>query len=121
MGVLDSIPGIVAQALGPIFKPATLTVASAKTPDGRGGFTRSTTAHACQAILTDYSDALRALSNGSIALRDRKAIIIAKSLPAGVAPAIGDTLTIEGEDWAAVTVKRDPASATFEIQARPSR
>jgi hypothetical protein len=102
---------------------ATLTK-RARVSDGQGGYTQgAATSHACLAIISDYSDAIRAMSGaqgagGGIGSRDRKGLIIAQSLPAGVTPQVDDEFTLSGS-WRILAVKADPAKATYEIQLRP--
>lgn len=122
MGLLDRLPAIVGRATANIVPNASLTKKTgALIPDGRGGATRAnSSALSCKALMSDYSDVLKGLSNGGIAIKDRKALLIAASLPAGTVPEQGDTLTAEGSPWEVLGVKRDPAAATYELHVRPA-
>jgi hypothetical protein len=93
MAILQSLPGIVSGALGGL------------------------TDYACRAILLDYSDALRGLSGGAIAIQDRKATVMAATLAA--IPDQGDKFSIGGRRWSVIKVGRDPAAATYDLQLRP--
>jgi len=86
----------------------------------------STTANiACRGFVDDYSDEARSLSardaggksQSIIEASDRKITVLALSLGSTV-PAIRDTITAEGVTYQIINVKRDPASATYTIQAR---
>jgi len=115
MNVLDRLPGIVAKAMGPIFRDATLHVPSGKTSDDQGGWINTNPVqHPCKALVDDYSD-FRRLSTG-IPANDRKIIILANSLPTGIVPAVGQTITAEDRDWDIVSLTRDAAGATYEVQ-----
>lgn len=117
MSVLDRAPGIVAKALGPVFRDATLKVSSGRDSNGQGGWIpRAAVSHPCKALVDDFSDFRRL--NVGIPASDRKIILLAQSLPVGVAPAVGQTITAEGRDWQIISVSRDPAEATYEVQAR---
>jgi hypothetical protein len=120
MGILDQIPGIIASATADIMGPLTLSKPGARTPDGRGGYTAGTaTDCACRGLILDYSDFARAASAGAITDKDRKALIVSRSLESGIAPAVGDTITEGASGWRVVRVVRDPAGATYEVQLRP--
>lgn len=118
MGILDRIPAIVNGAIGAlVFSNATLKVPGSATSDGQGGFTAGTpTERACKALVDDYSDYRRQALG--IPANDRKIIVLAASVAAGAVPAAGHTINAEGRDWLIVSVTRDPASATYELQAR---
>jgi len=115
MSILDGLPAEIAEALDDVFRDATLKVPSAQVSDGQGGYTSGPpTDHPCKALVDDYSD-FRRLSTG-IPANDRKIIILAASLSAGVAPAVGHTVSAEGRNWQIVSLSRDPAGATYEVQ-----
>lgn len=118
MGILDRIPAIVNGALGSlVFSDATLKVLGSATSDGQGGVTTgSPTERSCKAMVDDYSDYRRQALG--IPANDRKIIVLAASVASGTGPAVGDTINAEGRDWLIVSVSRDPASATYELQAR---
>lgn len=116
MSILDGIPAIVSGALDGLMKDATLSK-YAKASDGRGGRTAgAATNHAVRSLILDFSDFERGMSEGSIKIADRKAIVMTQGMT--VAPAIGDGFALEGE-WSIIAVKRDPAAATYELQLRP--
>lgn len=124
MGMLD---GWAEQALadfGGDFRLATLHVPAAGTSDGRGGFTPGAPAdHPCKAIVTDYSDYRR--QSLGIPATDRQIIVLAASLPAGVVPAKGHSITASDPSKAGAQTKfevigktGDPASALWKLQGR---
>lgn len=119
--LLQSLPGAVAGALDALLMgPATLRKPGARTADGRGGFTTgAATDHACRGIVTEYRDAIRALSGGAIGAHDRKVLLLGASLPAGIIPGVGDAVAIGGRDWRVIAVRSDPAGATYTLQVRP--
>ena len=118
MGILDRIPAIVNGALGSlVYRDATLKVPGTPTSDGQGGTIPGTpTERACKALVDDYSDYRRQALG--IPANDRKIIVLAASVAAGAVPAVGHTINAEGRDWLIVSVTRDPASATYELQVR---
>lgn len=121
MSILASLPGIVAGVAGSLFHAATLREPGDDVPDGQGGYIPGAATNIpCAALLADYSDALRGLSNGAIEARDRKATVLGASLPAGKVPQIGWGVAIEGSEWSVVRVVRDPAGATYDLQIRPA-
>lgn len=118
MGILDRLPDIIANALGPaVFSDGYLIPRGERTSDGQGGF-RTTPGDpvSCKLLVTDYSD-YRRLAVG-IPATDRKIIILAATLADDVEPAPGLAVTAEGRDWQIVAVARDPAAATWELQVR---
>jgi len=117
VGVLDPIPAILNAALANVFRNATLKVPTTPSADGQGGATPGTpTSRACKALVDDYSDARRQALG--IPANDRRIIILAASVASGAIPAVGCTVTAEGRDWQVISVARDPAFATYELQVR---
>lgn len=118
MSILDRVPGIVNGAMGElVFRAATLKVPGTPTGDGQGGWLPGTpTSRACKALVDDYSDYRRQALG--IPANDRKIIVLAASIAAGAVPAVGHTINAEGRDWLIVAMARDPALATYELQAR---
>ena len=118
--LLDDLPDIMNGALGPaLFKAAIFYKVASRSSDGRGGFVSTFSEHACSALITDYTDLQRGLDD--IPAKDRRALILAASLPAGVTPGAGDVLGIDGGNWGFIRVDADPARATFEAQATPAK
>lgn len=72
----------------------------------------------CKGFIQDYSASQ--FDGTSIMKGDRKVILLGGTLPSNVVPTPGDEVTIEGKKYDVVTVKRDPAAATYELQARGS-
>lgn len=117
MSILDELPDVIADALDDVFRDATLKIPGTATSDGQGGWTTGTpTERACKALVDDYSD-FRRQSLG-IPANDRKIIVLAASIASGAVPAVGHTINAEGRDWLIVAMTRDPAKATYELQAR---
>ena len=117
MSILDGLPDLIANALGDVFRDATLKIPGTPTSDGQGGWTPGApTSKTCKALVEDYSD-FRRHSLG-IPANDRKIIMLAASIQDDATPEVGQTITAEGRDWQIVAVSRDPAAATYELQAR---
>lgn len=69
-------------------------------------------------IVENYSD--ETIARGMVMINDRKVLMTAKKL--GTTPKVGDTLTIEGVLYGVIGIpERDPATATWTVQARVSR
>ena len=116
MSILDDLPGIVSDALGDLFSDAVLTVTATGESDGQGGFLPGRDDPVtCKALVDKYSDYRHA---AGIPATDRKIIVLAASLPAGIVPAVGGRICAQGRTWTIQRVDRDPASATYELQAR---
>lgn len=115
MSILDDLPDVIAEALDDVFRPATLKVPGTQVSDGQGGYIAGPPAdHPCKALVDDYSDVRR--SALGIPANDRKIIILAASM--AVSPAVGHTIRAEGRDWSIISLTRDPAAATWEVQGR---
>lgn len=116
MSILDGLPAIIGAALSDVFRDATLTRVSPGTSDGRGGFTNTTVADACKALVMDYTSFQR----GSLGIptNERKVMILASTLNSGMAPKPGDIVTIQGRAWSIIEVTSDPANATYECRGK---
>ena len=76
MSILDTLPATIAGAMGGLlFADGTMKRVSARTPDGRGGFTDTQTSVSVKGIVTDYSDFMR--TRGGIPADQRKVLILA--------------------------------------------
>lgn len=125
MSILADLKGVIGDALGDVFSGATLYQTAKGTSDGQGGFTAGRDDEiACKAMVETYSDAR--ISAG-IPVADRKIIVLAASLRTGITPKNGDRIRVAalGQKvvpsdrlWTVVNVDRDPAGATWELQAR---
>jgi hypothetical protein len=117
--ILDQVAAIVYAAagnLGGTTWDVTVKQKGAATVDAYGGFTASSTDYTGRGFLEDYTDAARQM--GGIPLTDRKALLFTSSFTSGLVPAAGDMLTVEGSTLEIISVKRDPASATWALQVR---
>lgn len=65
-------------------------------------------------FVEDYNE--RQIDGDRVQVGDRKITVLGASL--AVVPEIGDSLTIESSTYIIVSVKRDPAGATYECQSR---
>lgn len=95
------------------FSAATLTRAS-----GTGGWDDAATSvsvYPCKAMISGYSDHLRAVAD--IPGEDAKVLIVGTSI--SVDPLKGDTVTVAGKGWRLIAVKADPARAMWTCQGRP--
>lgn len=86
-----------------------------KVSDGSGGFTETTASHSCKGMIDTYSDFYRV--QGMVPHGDQKLLILQNSL--SVTPELEDRATIRGQTFKVVGVAKDPADATWELQARP--
>lgn len=118
---LDAIGASIGPAVDFLASDAILTQAGQPAADGQGGWIAGAGVETpVRVIVTDYADSLMALGGGQIGVKDRRAIVLAHSLPSDARLAIGCSLLIDGREWAAVRVVRDPAGATWELQIRPA-
>lgn len=114
----------VLSGLGGYMIPITLlqTVAGERTPDaltaGRNTITTTTTfkgmveEYASTTARTPVGDTVDMVKRG-----DRKILLLASSAP-GVTPKPGDRIVAEGVTYVVIDIKRDPADATWQLQAR---
>jgi hypothetical protein len=119
MGLLDGdIATIANDALGGILLDVSVAP-KVVTNTAPGKFADSwPVAHGGKGFVEDYSDFARA---SGIPATDRKVVLLAKSLLASGAeltPKRGDRVTAEGRTYDVIEVGRDPAGATWELQAR---
>lgn len=117
MSLLDALPGVFGAAFAPLFRDASILTDGRRVPDGQGGFTTGTaTSTPCKALVDSFSDIRKAAAG--IPENDRKIIILGSTLTPGVIPTVGCRVRVDGRDWTAVGVTRDPAGATYEVQGR---
>ncbi len=124
MNIIDGMAQEALEDWAEDFEDGTLTVPGAKTSNNQGGFTTGTpTPHACKALVTNYSD-YRRLSLG-IPGSDRQVLVLGASLPAGVIPAKGHSITAPdparggaNRTFEVIAVSGDPASAVYRLQGR---
>lgn len=119
MALLDDIADIVynsVNSVGGTTWDMTITVKGEATKDAYGVTTQSTTSYTGRGFLDDYSDAQRLA--GGFPLTDRRITLFDSSFTAGIDPAPGDLITAESTDYEIVSIKRDPAEATWECRAR---
>lgn len=112
------IAGEIGEAFDGQLVPATLTkVTPGQRTESTGGTNPTSKPYPCQGIIEHYVG--RQIDGTRIRANDRRILLIANSLPAGIVPAHGDRVTIEGSTWNVVTLEdRDPAGATYVVQAR---
>lgn len=113
------IASIVDGAISPGLLPATLhsITPGTRTPgDPTAGTNPTTTDHAGRGIIDDYDE--KEIDGDVIRVGDRKILLIGNSIAGLTVPKPNDEVTIEGRRYTAVRVKRDPAAATYTIQAR---
>lgn len=116
MSLLDDIRAEVGATFSDpalFFAPATLTRTSGSGGWGEG--MTSFTTYPCVAMVEAYSDHLRAVAD--IPDTDVRLMIVGTSI--SVDPLKGDTVTLNGRDWALIRVDTDPARAMWSCQARP--
>lgn len=114
------IADIVSTAFDGQLQTAVLTRESAGTYDpvtDEYSSVSSQNTYITDGIIQNYSDKM--ISEGLVQQNDRKILLTAKKL--GTTPVTGDSVTIEGFTFTVVgTPERDPAGATWIIQARGS-
>lgn len=120
--LIDMVDATAKALLGGelIVSAATLTrkTPGTRTPGSLGGGTNPTTAsHSCEGIVREY-DANRI--DGTIIRReDRRISLLIATLPSGVEPKPGDTITIDGATYNVLEgVERDAAKFMFTCQGR---
>lgn len=116
MSMLD----VIRSEIGGVFEDPSLFFAEATLtrPATGGGWNTVPGApqeHACKAMISAYSDHLRAV--GNIPDTDVKVMIVGTSIE--VEPLKGDTVTVGGRSWSLIRVDTDPARAMWTCQARP--
>ncbi len=96
---------------------ATLFSVTPQAPPSGNSITPSTpTQHACKGFIDDYKDSQ--IDGTIIRKGDRKVTLLGASIKPPVAPKTNDQVTIEGDTYDVQEVTRDPAGATYELQAR---
>ena len=111
MGILDSLPGIVAGAAGQaLFSDLTLIRVQKNAPDGRGGFNEVKTNYAARGIVTEYSEFKRLI--GNLPHDARQCIIQAQGL--AISPRRDDLVDFDGICWKILEVSSPPGQPIFE-------
>ena len=114
------ISKIVNDGLGPLVKDASLRVISpgSRTPGSLAAGTNPTTASkTAKGFVKDYSEFQ--MASTLVQRGDRNVVLLADSIADAAEPKTGDEVLIEGDIYNIINVApRDPASATFECQAR---
>ena len=116
MSLLDDIRadiGAVFEDTSLFFSEATLTRTTGS--GGWGEDMASATTYPCKAMVGAYSDHLRGVAG--IPDTDAKLMIVGTSI--AVDPLKGDTVMLNGRNWALIRVDTDPARAMWTAQARP--
>jgi hypothetical protein len=111
-----SIAGLVGTVCGDLFgQPCTIRRRMAGVDDdGVPVQTYDDTAGVCTRL--EYSERRR--MHEAIPANDVLLLVYQSITPVG--PRVGDLMVVAGETFAVVKVARDPAAATWEIQARPT-
>lgn len=106
----------IGKAMSGLFYDATLsrTTTTGGSPFDPGGGTTTTVDYTCKAIEDTYS--LFEQQNTLIQAGDVKVIVLATTL--SVTPTTADKITTRGTERAIIRVDRDPAGATWTLQAR---
>lgn len=120
---LEGIDAEVASAFATVFFDGTLileTVTPGATP--LDAPTITTKSYACKVLEEEYNSFQRV--NGQVGMNDVKVMILAKSLPAGIAPRPGARITsrsvtrrIVARDSGIEPVSTDPARAVWTCRA----
>lgn len=113
------LPQIIAQEIGPIVLAATLTRTATKPHPTRlnGSPIKSRTLNDCRGFIEQFSK--RERENPKIQANDVKIILLGGTLPPGLVPEEGDEIFIEENNYKVQDlIDRDPAAATYTLQAR---
>lgn len=124
---MSIITGVAEEALedfGDDFEDGALTVPGARTPDGQGGYTTGpATIYPCKALVGSYKDTRRVALG--IPATDRRVLVLAASLPAGIYPAKGHKIAAPDPakgllmtTFEVIERTGDLAGALAELQAR---
>lgn len=120
MSILDSLPALFARTAGELLlKDATLKHKTSKVSDGRGGWTYTTETVACRALVTEYSDFLKAQG---IPSDERKILVQAHGLESvieqGESITVADPIGNRLREWSILDVGIDPAGAMYELRCK---
>lgn len=112
------VKGLVADALAGQLVPGTLveTVVGARTGDVTAGRAQTAVNHSFEGVLDDYET--DEVDGTTVQAGDRRVLVIAGSLVSPVVPQPNWNVTIEGQTYRVTRVLRDPAAATWELNAR---
>ncbi len=121
MATIDKIAKQVGGAMkaAGMTKPATLTVVtpSVRTPGVVSGGTNATeTSVAARGLVTSWRR--QRLGGTDVAVGDRVVLLFGSLIAGGVAPKVGDKITIEGTVSRIIDIERDSASATYSCLTR---
>lgn len=110
-----SIAKQVGAALKPFMYPLTIrqTIAGEYDPD-TGTSADIIVDHPCRGYVSEYDWRIEAAN--LVAPNDRKVMVLSTTL--ATTPTTNDQVVIEGEAFAIKRISRDPAGATWELQAR---
>ena len=114
-----NISGLIHQAMSGGLLPATLTrltISSRDSADLSAGVRPTGTEHSARGFVDTYKDGR--IDGTIIQKGDRIVTLIGDSIQPLAVPQINDLVTIEGKQYTILDVKRDPAAATYEMQAR---
>lgn len=110
----------LATGMGPSLLAATLikVTPGTRTPSNISGGTNPTTvSYSCRGFVDEYKTG--EIDGELVHVRDRKVVLLGKTISNGaVVPTPGDRVTIEGATYDVIRVDRDPAGATYALQAR---
>ena len=117
----QDIAGIIAREIGPGVLPATLTKVAAgnrnaTNPTAGRALTEST--FRGRGFIDEYETSK--IDGTRIQQGDRRITLIANTFPGQPVPTSGDKIAIENETYTIVSVRRDPAAATYDCQSRGS-
>lgn len=113
------IAGRIGRALGPKMLPATLievTPGQRSAGNLSGGRNPIETPHAARGFVDDYGD--DQIDGTRIKKSDRIVTLFGATIENQKVPVADWKIQIEGSTYLIVRVKRDPAGATYECQAR---
>lgn len=74
------------------------------------------TDYTARGFIDDYDD--KRIDGTIVQKGDRLITLIGDSIASSVVPSVNDSITIEGQAYTIIRVKRDPAAAVYECQSR---
>lgn len=114
-----NIAKLINKHLGPLVFDQVLTKGvKTKDPTNSTKIITVDTDYTCKGFIDEFKDEW--VNGTTVKVNDRKIVILGDSLDVGIVPEPGDKILAEGTTWIIVKdgVKRDPAGATYECQAR---
>ena len=114
-----NISGIISTEIGPLLQTVKLVKLKAgtrSTASPSTGVNPSRRTYITKGLVTNYLD--KEIDDKTIQREDRKMLMIGDRFPGGIVPNPGDEAEAEGIKFRIISVRRDPAAATYTCQVR---